>query len=72
MAAQAEKLCESAATVLRKCNQGEGVRDVLYSTNVHPNLRPQLQAIVLGVQKEEVRNVTTPYMSSQQSSLLLA
>jgi hypothetical protein len=34
--------------------QGDGVRQILYSADLAPSLRPQLQAIVLGVQKEEV------------------
>eukprot|EP00961_Rhodomonas_salina_P244647 3306415-Rhodomonas_salina.1 len=64
MAAQAEALCRAAADVLRRSNkvqcklhfvlvEGEGVRQILYSVQLPASTKPQLQAIVLGAQKDE-------------------
>lgn len=53
MAAQAEALHRAAADVLRRSCRGEGTRQVLYSVNVPPAVKSQLQAIVLGSQNNE-------------------
>ena len=53
MAAQAEALHKAAADVLRRSCRGEGTRQVLYSVNVPPAVKSQLQAIVLGAQNNE-------------------
>jgi putative methyltransferase len=53
MAAQAEALHQAAADVLRRSCRGEGTRQVLYSVNVPPAVKSQLQAIVLGSQNNE-------------------
>jgi hypothetical protein len=48
------------------CNvQGDGVRQILYGADLAPSLRPQLQAIVLGVQKEEVKFIELIFLVPQ-------
>ncbi|EKX54243.1 hypothetical protein GUITHDRAFT_100489 [Guillardia theta CCMP2712] len=65
----AQGVCDGAAEALRKSKRGEGVRQVLYSMDLPASAKPQLQAIVFGVLKNEELLLTVARESGLMSQI---